>query len=109
MKNIKTPLSHILFLLLYVSVFSQCAYESDAITDHSEKEECCTPEGKNKSSNTSEITCPECGHQAMEELPTDVCQIKYDCKECGTVLTPDENDCCVFCTYGTHKCPSKQI
>ena len=56
----------------------------------------------------SEITCPECGHKKMEEMPTDVCLLTYTCEKCTTVLHPREGDCCVFCTYGTHKCPSIQ-
>lgn len=56
----------------------------------------------------SEITCPKCGHKKVETLPTDVCQLSYTCEKCGTVMHPKEGDCCVFCTYGDHKCPSKQ-
>lgn len=56
----------------------------------------------------SEITCPKCGHKAMEIMPTDVCVIKYNCKKCGEEMRPKEGDCCVFCTHGTHKCPSMQ-
>jgi DNA-directed RNA polymerase subunit M/transcription elongation factor TFIIS len=57
---------------------------------------------------TSEITCPKCGHKKTETLPTDVCVLSYTCEKCKTVLHPKEGDCCVFCTYGDHKCPSKQ-
>lgn len=57
---------------------------------------------------TSNITCPKCGFTAKEKLPTEVCQIAYTCKKCKTTLNPKEGDCCVFCTYGDHKCPSKQ-
>ena len=57
---------------------------------------------------TSTITCPHCGHQATETLPTEACQIKYDCKGCKATLTPEGDDCCVFCTHGDHKCPSIQ-
>jgi len=57
---------------------------------------------------TSEITCPKCGFKKTETLPTDVCVIKYTCQKCGEVLHPKEGDCCVFCTYGDHMCPSKQ-
>jgi transcription elongation factor Elf1 len=32
------------------------------------------------------ITCPRCGHRALETMPTDACQFFYDCKGCGTVL-----------------------
>lgn len=56
----------------------------------------------------SEITCPKCGHKKMEEMPTDVCLLSYTCEKCSAVLHPKEGDCCVFCTYGTHKCPSIQ-
>ncbi len=61
-----------------------------------------------ETSTQSEITCPKCRNKKMETLPTDVCLIKYKCANCDTVLFPKEGDCCVFCTYGTHKCPSKQ-
>jgi hypothetical protein len=56
----------------------------------------------------TEITCPNCGHKAAETMPTDVCLIKYTCKECKADMFPKEGDCCVFCTYGDHKCPPKQ-
>ena len=67
-----------------------------------------TIESSTEISIQSEITCPKCGHKKMETLPTDVCLIKYNCEKCDTTLFPKEGDCCVFCTYGTHKCPSKQ-
>ena len=56
----------------------------------------------------SEITCPKCGNKKTEIMPTDVCLLSYTCQKCQTVLHPKEGDCCVFCTYGDHKCPSKQ-
>lgn len=56
----------------------------------------------------STITCPECGHQKTEEMPTDACQFFYECENCKTVLRPKVEDCCVYCSYGTVKCPSKQ-
>jgi hypothetical protein len=56
----------------------------------------------------SEITCPSCGYKKMENMPTDVCLLKYSCEKCNATLFPREGDCCVFCTYGSHKCPSKQ-
>lgn len=62
----------------------------------------------NDLSEQSEITCPKCGHKKIETLPTDVCLIAYNCEKCAAVLHPKEGDCCVFCTYGNHKCPSKQ-
>ena len=56
----------------------------------------------------STITCPQCGHAESEVMPTDACQWFYDCKGCGAVLRPKQGDCCVFCSYGTVPCPSKQ-
>ena len=61
-----------------------------------------------KKSTTSEITCPECKFKKTETLPTDVCLIKYTCDNCRAVFYAKDGDCCVFCSYGTHKCPSKQ-
>lgn len=56
----------------------------------------------------SEITCPKCKFTKKETMPTDYCILKYTCTNCKEVLYPDDKDCCVFCTYGTYKCPSKQ-
>jgi hypothetical protein len=56
----------------------------------------------------SEITCPKCGFKKTELLPTDVCLLKYTCGTCHYEMLPKEGDCCVFCTYGDVKCPSKQ-
>ena len=41
-------------------------------------------------------------------MPTDSCQWFYECQGCKTVLRPLAGDCCVFCSYGTHKCPPIQ-
>lgn len=56
----------------------------------------------------STLTCPDCGHQATETMPTDACQFFYDCKGCAAVLKPLAGDCCVFCSYGTVPCPPIQ-
>ncbi len=56
----------------------------------------------------SVITCPECGHQKEEQMPTDTCQYFYICENCKKVLKPINNDCCVFCSYGTVPCPPIQ-
>lgn len=57
----------------------------------------------------SEITCPVCGHKKTEMMPTDSCQYFYDCEKCKRVLKPLEGDCCVYCSYGTMKCPPVQV
>jgi transcription elongation factor Elf1 len=36
----------------------------------------------------STITCPKCGHQTVEQMPTDACRFFYDCKGCGERLKP---------------------
>jgi|TARA_R110000737_G_scaffold80731_1_gene113009 hypothetical protein len=57
----------------------------------------------------SVLTCPQCGHQECETMPTNACQYFYDCKGCGAVLRPLTGDCCVFCSFGTAPCPPVQI
>lgn len=56
----------------------------------------------------SEITCPNCGHKKVEDMPTNACQFFYECENCKTVLKPKEGDCCVYCSYGTVACPPIQ-
>lgn len=56
----------------------------------------------------SMLTCPNCGFQKVETMPTDTCQFFYECENCRTVLKPKPGDCCVFCSYGTIKCPPIQ-
>lgn len=54
------------------------------------------------------ITCPLCGHQKSEIMPLNACIHFYKCENCNTLLNPRKGDCCVFCSYGTVKCPSRQ-
>ncbi len=54
------------------------------------------------------ITCPKCGFSKNETMPTDACQYFYECENCKSVLKPLAGDCCVFCSYGTVKCPPMQ-
>ena len=56
----------------------------------------------------STITCPVCGHEEAETMPEDACVIFYECKQCGTMLRPLAGEDCVFCSYGTERCPDKQ-
>jgi transcription elongation factor Elf1 len=41
----------------------------------------------------STITCPQCGHAAVETMPTDACLFFYDCKHCGALLRPKPGHC----------------
>ncbi len=56
----------------------------------------------------SVLTCPHCGHEQQETMPTDSCMFFYDCSACGAHLKPNPGDCCVFCSYGSVPCPPKQ-
>lgn len=54
------------------------------------------------------MTCPACGHSAVEAMPLDACQYFYECLGCHEVLRPKRGDCCVFCSYADTPCPPKQ-
>jgi hypothetical protein len=56
----------------------------------------------------SEITCPYCGFKKTEVMPTDACQFFYECTNCLKMLKPINGDCCVFCSFGSVKCPPVQ-
>ncbi|WP_082863277.1 MULTISPECIES: GDCCVxC domain-containing (seleno)protein [unclassified Oleiphilus] len=56
----------------------------------------------------SKITCPNCGHHKTEVMPTDACVYFYECEGCKKLLKPNQGDCCVFCSYGSVKCPPIQ-
>ena len=56
----------------------------------------------------SVLTCPQCEFAAQETMPTDACQFYYECGHCKTLLRPKPGDCCVFCSFGTRKCPPIQ-
>ena len=62
----------------------------------------------NKMHAESVITCPACGASRKERMPVDACQFFYECRSCGAVLRPKAGDCCVFCSYGSVKCPPMQ-
>lgn len=54
------------------------------------------------------IACLVCGFNKEETMSADACQYFYECENCKTVLKPLPGDCCVFCSYGTVKCPPIQ-
>ncbi len=56
----------------------------------------------------SVLTCPKCAHAKREFMPTDACQYFYECEGCKVVLRPKAGDCCVYCSYGSVKCPPVQ-
>jgi hypothetical protein len=56
----------------------------------------------------SQLKCPECGFEKEEVMPTNACQYFYECTSCHEVLKPLKGDCCVYCSFGTVKCPPVQ-
>jgi hypothetical protein len=57
----------------------------------------------------SVLTCPVCGRATLERMPTESCRFFHECAECHTLLRPKLGDCCVFCSYGTKRCPPMQM
>ncbi len=53
------------------------------------------------------ITCPVCGEPSTASMPNDQCIYFYTCPACQTRLKPLKGDCCVFCSYGDQRCPSR--
>src|SRR5215470_19459004 len=41
------------------------------------------PQGDGMIVMESTVTCPHCGHRAVERMPDDACRIAYDCKGCA--------------------------
>ncbi len=56
----------------------------------------------------STITCPVCGYQRTETMPTDACQYFYEYQKCKAMMKPKFGDCCVFCSFGDVPCPPMQ-
>ena len=56
----------------------------------------------------SVLTCPQCGFAKSEVMPIDACQYYYECSHCGALLRPKPGDCCVYCSFGSVKCPPVQ-
>jgi hypothetical protein len=56
----------------------------------------------------SVLSCPRCGFSKQEAMPLDACQFFYECGGCKALLRPKPGDCCVFCSYGSVKCPPIQ-
>ena len=74
---------------------------------HGNCKTCTTYEGKTVELKSS-LTCPNCGYKKVEMMPTDACQYFYKCEKCKVILKPLEGDCCVYCSYGSIKCPPIQ-
>lgn len=47
-------------------------------------------------------------HHAIESMPQDACIYLYECRNCQKLITPQQGDCCVFCSHGNQPCPTSQ-
>lgn len=56
----------------------------------------------------SELHCPNCGATKLVTMPTDRCMIRATCPQCQMTMRPLPGDCCVFCSYGSVRCPPEQ-
>jgi hypothetical protein len=56
----------------------------------------------------SVLTCPHCRHAKRERMPTDACVFFYECERSKVLLRPKAGDCCVFCSFGSVRCPPMQ-
>lgn len=56
----------------------------------------------------STVICPNCGAHSTERMPTDACLFFWTCPACAERIRPKPGDCCVFCSYGSLRCPPKQ-
>lgn len=55
----------------------------------------------------SVLTCPICKHKQSMIIPSDTLK-SYTCHGCGCEITAPENECCIFCAYGSQKCMVQQ-
>lgn len=54
------------------------------------------------------VQCPHCGFKVTERMPQGKKVRHFQCPACAQVLTADEQQCCIFCRYGSVKCPAAQ-
>jgi hypothetical protein len=96
-------------LLIYeiANESSRCVNQSDCLRGLS----VVCPEWKSAVSEVlleSVLVCPVCNFAKRETIPTAACQFFYECTHCKTLQRPKAGDCCVFCSYGSIKCPPMQ-
>lgn len=59
--------------------------------------------------HSSILACPSCGFKRIAAIPTPASSYKFECSRCHSVNLPANGDDCVFCSYGSVKCPEKQL
>ena len=56
----------------------------------------------------SKISCPRCHARSLDQMPSNASVYFYHCLQCNTIFNPKPGDCCVYCSYGTMRCPPRQ-
>ena len=69
---------------------------------------CATPGSGSEDDFDFDHYVPSLWASAIEQMPTDACQIVYECRGCTAQLKPKPGDCCLFCSYGSIPCPPVQ-
>jgi hypothetical protein len=54
------------------------------------------------------VKCPVCKFQKEETMKVGTHVVFYTCEECEATIKPRQNECCVYCSYGTVPCPAAQ-
>jgi len=54
------------------------------------------------------LKCPHCGVEQRATMPVSGKKTAHDCRYCYKTIQAKEGSCCVFCSYGLHKCPESQ-
>ncbi|WP_394352849.1 GDCCVxC domain-containing (seleno)protein [Flavivirga algicola] len=54
------------------------------------------------------ISCPYCHHKMTTKMSQTSIHYLHECNNCFKVLRVPKDNCCIFCSYGTRKCPSAQ-
>lgn len=55
------------------------------------------------------VTCPVCNEGTREIMSREMLKRVYHCPHCLTWLSPKKNDHCIYDSYGSVKCPQKQL
>jgi hypothetical protein len=57
----------------------------------------------------STLTCPNCGHHTEFQMPVHASKKFFECPHCKTSFSSKEDECCIFCTFGSVRCPATQL
>jgi hypothetical protein len=54
------------------------------------------------------IDCPNCHQGTTATIPEVACLYFFKCPRCNVTMKPLAGDCCVFCSYSSVDCPSRE-